>query len=512
VKNLAGLDYIIIIVYIIASVAIGLLVSRGQKNISDFFVAGRSIGWFIVALTVIATNLSAISYMGCPEFAFREDLRPLTGYVLFIVPISIALVAFVLVRLLYRLQIITIYEYLEKRYGLPLRVLASLLFLCAKCGWLATVLYVPALMLMVVTGFPMMWCIVIAGFTSTLYSAVGGTKAVIWTDVMQFFVLVAGIVVSLVMVFGETGFTAAWQMAQNADFGGLTRADHTRLFDFTLSLTAQFTVWSVIAALMVGNFFDYGLNQIVVQRYFAAKSVKDAVLGVVSNSVIVMPVIIGLYLVGVGLAAYYQQHPELFKALMALDKDPNVALKSVFPFFIVHVIPAGLAGLVIAGVLAATMSSVSSAVNSLTAVYIVDYYKRFFHKPERDEAYYLNVSRFGTLVWGAVATIFAMYVGNIGSRIVDILGIIYGYLVGPLVGIFLLGVLTKRANGPGVLIGTVCGLVSVMLISQFTKVFWQWYAPAGFVVTAAVGYILSLFVGARPTAEQLKVASPSAGG
>lgn len=502
VKGLVGLDFFVITFYLIASIAVGAYAGRSQKDLKDYFVAGRSIGWFVVALTIIATNLSAISYMGAPEVVFRTDLKPTAGQLLLIAPLACVLVVWLLVRIFYRLNIITIYEYLERRFSLGLRLLASLLFLCAKCGWLATVLYVPALTLSIITGFSMPMCILITGLSATLYASYGGTKAVIWTDVMQFFVLVGGIVVALGVILWHYTPLQVWTIASNADLGGRVKADHTVLVDLTFNPTVEFTLWSIFAYTLITVFFDYGLNQIVVQRYLAARSLKDCVKGVLGQSLIVVPIILSLYLTGLGLVAYYHDRPFLLQHLLSLSPNQNEALRKVFAHFIVTAMPSGLSGLVIAGVLAATMSSVSSAVNSLTAVTIVDYYRRFWHTSDKTEAFYVKVSRGLSAIWGVVATGLAMYVGLIGTRIVDILGTIYGYLTGPLVGIFLLGVLTRRANSMGAFVGALLGLGAVTAVANGTEVFWQWYPLVGFLTTFGTGYLISL-AGSRPDEAQL---------
>lgn len=507
--SLSFLDGLLIVAYFAAMIGLGSFCFRGQTTIREYFLADRSMGWFVVALSIIATNLSAITMMGVPDFVFRGDLKNAAPFLIPVFPAVVILVVILLARMFYRMQIYTVYEYLERRYGLSVRVIASLIFMAAKCGWLATVMYVPSLALSVVSGLPLLPCILLTGLSTTVYAAAGGMKAVIWTDVAQFFVMIAGIVAALAIVLGDGPVAELWGRAQQAPLvPGLTATDHTVLFDFSFDLTTPFTFWGIIVAAVVATFFDYGLNQIVVQRYFAARSLKESVKGVVIQSFMVIPIMLALYVVGLGLVSYYLRRPELLQSLLALSPDnPSEALRKVFPHFVAHCFPVGLVGLTFAALYAATMSSVSSAINSLSTVCMVDYYKRFWPAASQTEARDLFLARCLTVFWGVAATGLALSVGGLGKYIVDILGMIYGFLVGPLVAIFLLAVLTRRANSAGAIGGTLIGFAVVAGVSFRTKVFWQWWGAIGVAVTFVSGYLLSLALGRRPTAAQLQAGS-----
>ena len=174
-------DLVVIIAYLLAVLVLGSVFVKEQKNIGDFFLAGRSFSWFPITLSIVATNLSAITYMGCPDYVFQHDLKAVATALCD--PFVIIATVYIVGRMLYKLKIFTVYEYLERRFGVVLRIVASIIFLCAKCGWLATVLYVPSLMLSVVTKLPCTWCVIIIGLFGTFYATMGGMKAVIWTDV-----------------------------------------------------------------------------------------------------------------------------------------------------------------------------------------------------------------------------------------------------------------------------------------------------------------------------------------
>lgn len=242
---------------------------------------------------------------------------------------------------------------------------------------------------------------------------------------------------------------------------------------------------------LVVNLSSYGVDQVVVQRYLTARSLRDVVKSAVGQSILVVPVIVSLYLVGTSLVAYYGRHPAMMEGLLALNPaNPTEAMDRVFPHFIAFGLPAGLSGLVIAGIMAATMSSVDSGVNSLSTVAVMDFYKRFFHRPWKTERHYLRAGRVGTICFGVLATLAAYHVGRLGS-ILEIMGKINGFLVGPIVGMFFLGVLSKRANTLGVFLGTLIGLGAVLAAALSGTVFWLWYGPVGLVVSGSTGYAIS---------------------
>jgi len=387
-------------------------------------------------------------------------------------------------KVFYRLRVFTVYEYLEQRFHVSIRLLAAFLFLLTRGGWLASVIYTPALALSVVTGINLTFCILVTGLLTSLYTTLGGIEAVIWCDVIHFCVLSFGVVVALAFILYDFGGNAAAIWAIASEHG------HTRMASFDWHLSAEFTVWGLIAMSLVNNLSSYGVDQVVVQRYFTAKSMKDLVKSALGQSLLVIPVTLSLYLVGTGLFAYYQQHPDMMKALLALDPGhPIQATNRVFPHFITYGLPVGISGLVIAGIVAATMGSFSSGLNSVSTVVVMDFYKRFFHRAEKGEAHYLRAGRAATLGLGFAATGAAFLVGNLGT-IIEMNGKIASFLVGPIVAMFMLGALSKRANAPGVFLGTLCGLGAVAWLSP--SIFWLWWGIVGLGVSSVLGYLFSM--------------------
>ena len=476
-------DAVVMFAYLSGIVALGMFLGRGQKNASDFFLGGRTFGWLPIALSVIATDLSAVSYMGVPAIAFQSDLRYAVG--IFFMPLAVCIVLPVTLRAFYNRGVFTVYEYLEQRYNVTIRMATSLLFIMMRVGWLASAIYVPALALSVVTNLPLLPCIIGAGLLATLYATFGGIKAVIWCDVVQFFVLMGGVLIALLFITIDF----------NGDVAGIwhaaSKGGHTRIFDFDPSLNAEYSFWSVALGSLVAYMAAQGTDQVVVQRYLSAKSMGQVMRGAVGQSIIVIPVILLMFLSGTALAAYYGQNPEMMASLLSIDPaDPIASQDRVLPHFFTYGLPQGITGLVIAGILAATMSSVDSGVNSLAAVAIVDFYKRV-QSTQREDGHYLFAGRIATVCFGLLGTITALYIGQLGAIIV-IMGKIGGFFTGPLVAVFFLGVLTKRANSAGVFCGLMAGLGLVWWIANSTEVFWGWWAPIGLMVTASAGYVMSI--------------------
>jgi SSS family transporter len=477
-------DYVVILVYLVATIWIGLWFAGKQKSLKDYFLAGRDLHWFPVAISIISTDLSGISYMGLPAWVFEKNLIYPTNIFLF--PFVMYFVTIVIVPLFYMLQLYTIYQYLQKRFNNVVRTFASTIFILMRTGWLATAIFTQSLVMEEMLHIPMAWCAIGIGMLTTIYTFVGGMEAVVWTDFMHFFVLVGGI---LVMI-GYPLYTFGW------NFGSIwhiaAQGGHTQLFNFSPSLHTEVTDWGLLLGIPILYLSSYGADQIVMQRYFTTKSVKESAKAVFWNGIIVIPVVVGLALAGICFIAYYHAHPEL----MATLKDTN----HVVPHFIVSVLPPGLMGIVFAGILAANMNVISAGVNSLSTSTIIDYYHRFIKgSSDKSDHYQISIARYGTFAWGAIITTASFFVGKLGG-IVQIYGKISSFLSGPLVGLFLLGLLTKRATSWGSVIGGVLGFIATFFVANYTTVSWIWYGLVGCVVTMVGGYLCSLFM-EQPAAD-----------
>jgi SSS family transporter len=478
-------DLTVLVVYVGASVCLGLYHARRQRSLEDYFLAERSAPWWAAGISVIASDTSAISYMGAPAYVFRKDLQLALGYVL-VFPLMMLLVARLFVPFLARLRLYTVYEYLERRFGVVPRSLASLLFLLLRGGHLAVAVYAQALALTLITPLETGPAVVLCGAVVTLYTVLGGMRAVIWTDVLQFFVTMGGIFAVLVAVLLAFGgdVAAIWRLCAA---GG-----HTRLATFDPDPAVPVTLWALVLGNAVMFLGTYSTDQVIVQRYLATGSKRDMTRAVLLNGFLSLPPMVGLFCAGLGLAAYYATHPELRAGL----HDPE----RVLPHFIVGVLPAGVAGLVIAGMLAATMSSVSSGLNSLSTATVVDFWQRFRRRPA-GAAQDVRTAKAVTLAWGVLVTGPALYLGRFESVVESALKVI-GFFSGPLLGMFLLGVLTRRTNSPGVLLGAAVGTAAVTA-AAVAGLSYLLYGPVGCGVTLAAGWPLSFCFAAPPAAKVL---------
>ena len=307
----SSLDYFLMLAYILLVVGVGVWVGRGQRSTKEYFLAGRSMGWFPIGISTIASLYSAISYMGGPSEYRSYDLR-LTVGIFSMIPTAVV-VMLVFMPFFHRLQVYTAYEYLEKRFNVTVRALASAVFVIWRILWMGTAVYVPSLVLHTITGFPLIPMILLVGVVATLYTVVGGMRAVIWTDVAQFFVLSAGSVLALWVVGAHVGgLEGIWSVAEQ---GG-----RTRIFDWTPDLTTRVTSWGALIGSLVANLGMYGADQVSVQRYLAAKSLKGMQKSFILNTVGGWAMGFLMIGIGLGLYAFYALHPGNLPATIGGDK------------------------------------------------------------------------------------------------------------------------------------------------------------------------------------------------
>lgn len=479
-SGLVWFDYVIIFTYLGLVVGFGSLFYRQQKSTEDFFLGGRSIGWFPIGISIMASLFSAITLMGSPAEYFTHNIELYLFHtaVLLVAP----LILFVFMPFYHKLKVVSAYEYLERRFNLPVRLLASGIFIFWRLCWMATAVYVPSLVLSVVTGLPLISMILVMGILATFYTTLGGMKAVIWTDVIQAVVLWGGIGMTIFILIKSmpNGAADIWQIAK--------AAGRTQLLDFQFSFTNRVTFWG----LLVGPFFVlcsfYGADQVTLQRYFSSRSLKDSRRSFLLNIVLVMIVNATLVVIGLGLFAFYQKNPQLLDANFQGDK--------VFPYFIAHQLPAGISGLMLAAIYAAAMSSIDSGINTVTTAYITDFHKRLnLFNPNRvavSDREILRLARILTFIIGAVITTLACFVGQLGS-IIEITNKIVNSFSGPLISIFILGMLTRRATPYAVMTASITGTVLTVYAIFFTPISFLWYPAIGGFFTLIIGYSLSFF-------------------
>jgi len=469
------IDYITLITYFVVLVMMGLYFARQGSSTEDFFLAGRRMPWWATGLSIFGTQLSSISFMAVPAKVYSTD------WVYFLLQMTIIMVAFPVVFFYLphfrRAKMTSAYEYLEKRFNLPVRMYASVSFVLYQLGRMAIVLFLPAIALSTVTGIGVYTCIVLMGVLATLYTVMGGIKAVIWTDVVQVFVLYGGALLSLVILLFKTDGGLAAIMSAGVDY------DKFHMFNWTWDWTTT-AVWVVI----VGNFFlnlvPYTSDQAVVQRYFTTKDEKAAAKSIWTNAALLLPSTLTLFMLGTGLWAFYRSNPELL--------NPALPTDSIFPLFIAQQLPVGIAGLLIAAVFAASMSTLDSSLNSVSAALVTDFYVRF--RPSAPDSARLLLARVLTAGLGvlATATSIALATFDIGSLWDTFQGMM-GLLGGGLAGLFALGIFFRSANGAGAMTGAVASVFILYWVQQHTDLHFFLYGAVGILSCVLVALATSPF-------------------
>ncbi len=476
-------DWLILGGYVLAIATLGSLFYRRKTTAGEFFLGGRHMNAIPVAISLVAADMSAISYMGAPAWTYQHNLELVwsSWTYLFVAPV----IMFLFMPFYSRFKFYTAYEYLEKRFDLKTRLLGSALFLLLRGSHVAIVIYAPSLILSLLTGLPLAGCVLIMGGCTTIYTALGGMKAVIWTDVMQFTILLTGLITIVWLSISHVpgGLPEVWRTALA---GG-----RLHLFNFSADLKEVTTFWATVVG---GGFMalsTLGTDQAYLQRYFTTSSLKEGQRSILLDAIIVVPVSLLLYSVGPVLYTFYHFHPAELQGLPTLD--------AILPFFVMKELGGWLSGLVIASIFAASMAVMSASINALTTATTVDFYKRLW-RPNCSDADIVFAGRAGTIAWGAAATVAAMFANRLGPMIIAF-NTINSFLAGPILGIFLLGMLWKRARGNAAIGGAVVGLVSISILAWRTQVAFFYYAVVGTVVTFGCGLLLSFLETARDDSE-----------
>ena len=463
------LDVAIVGVYLGAVFLVGSLFFRGQKSLADYFLGSRRMPWWAAAFSGIATILGAVSFLGAPGQAFKSDLRFLQ-YRLG-TPIAIAVIGWVMLPFFYRLQVFSIYEYLENRFDLRTRLAGGIQFFLLKLLYLAISIYAPALLFVEMTGLPVLPIAIAIGIFVTAYTAMGGVKAVIWTDTLQLFIVLAGLASTGYLITQRAGGFS--QVISTAESAG-----KLRLFDASFDFTSEYTIFNGILGGAFVLLSQYGVNQAELQKMLTTASIPRARLALISTMICATAVGFVYFLTGAGLFVFYSQHPE--KGAQSLPTD------RIFAKFILEELPTGFRGLLMAAVCSAAMSAASSVLNSLTTVASSDLYGRLTARRVT-----VTTARWLTVVIGVAATALALWVDRMGNVLV-LSTKLQNFFGGSLTGAFLLGMTFSRANAFGGFWGLVTGTAAVAALAQFTSVSWLWHGLFAASVTYVSGCALSL--------------------
>jgi SSS family solute:Na+ symporter len=474
-----GIDYAVLAAYFVLCALVGWWAGRGQTSAGEFFKGGGAIPTWAVCLSILASETSALTFCAVPGQAYAGNHT----YFQFVVG-NLAgrlLVAFLFIPAFYIAGVTSVYEFLGLRFGPATRGVAGVLFVVTRILASGVRLTVAAIIVQAVTGWNFSACVVAFTVITAAYSVYGGIKSIIWTDVLQFFLFIGGAILALFLILGDVGPDGFRRAVENT--GKL------QIVDPSMSFAKSYTLLTALICGPILTFATHGTDQDLVQRMLTCKGSRQGSMSVVFSGLISIPMVLLFLFIGTALYAFYAHHPDLRAALPARQDQ-------VFPHFIVHQLPLGLRGLVIAAVFAAAMSTTSSAIGALALVAVVDGFKRFQtgpDNPSRD----LKLSRIMTGVMGALLIAVAIGFGSVSQSLLDLGLEVMTYAYGALLGVFVLGRLTTtRGSDCGNVVAMLTSVVAVLLVKfgvnrHGVVIAWPWFTVIGFAVTFALGALTS---------------------
>jgi SSS family transporter len=483
--RLHSVDVIIIAAYLISITLFGLRFRKSQHSLRDYFLAGRNIPWWAIALSIVAAETSTLTVIGTPALAYAGNfgfLQVVFGYLLGRVVISL-----IFIPQYFRGELFTAYQLIDRRFGKALHRITAGVFLLTRAAAEGVRVWAVAIVVRIALGTNDVASVAIVLLLTLIYTFEGGMAAVIWTDVVQMFIYVGGTIVGF---FTLTHLVPGGWGAVHA---AASTAGKLQVFDFSLDFFKTFTFWAGLIGGMFLTTATHGTDQLLVQRLLVARNQRESKMALLSSGLVVLAQFTLFLLMGAGLWVFYRMFP---------PATPFAKNDDIFPTFIVDHLPHGISGLLIAAIFAAAMSNLSAALNSLSSTTMIDFYLR--RHPETPDRKRLALSRVATIVWGVVLFFLGLasrYGGNVLERGLTIASLAYGGLL----GVFLLGVLTKGATQNGAIAGMLCGLALNIYVWGFTRVPWTWYVTIGSITTFVVGYVASMMEGSTAETDGAKL-------
>lgn len=479
--GLTLVDLGVIVIYLAGITIFGLRFRRQQRSLRDYFLADNTIPWWAIALSIVAAETSTLTVISIPGVAFDKDfafLQLVFGYL-----IGRVIISFLLLPHYFKGELFTAYQLIERRFGRNLRSLTAGLFLITRAAAEGVRVFAVAIVIKIALATMLsglgefgrdVTAIAIVTALTLIYTFEGGLAAVIWTDVIQIAIYVTGTLIGVYTILHLV--PGGWGTVREvAGAAGKFRVIH---LDWSLHNT--YTLWSGVIGGAFLTTASHGTDQLIVQRLLSARTQSESKLALLSSGVFVLFQFALFLLVGAMLFVFYKIYP------------PAVAFAKtdyVFPTFIVTRMPEVIRGLLIAAILAAAMSNLSAALNSLASTSIMDFYARL--RPQSSDSQRLRLARVSTIVWALVLFALAILARG-GGKVVEVGLSIASVAYGALLGVFMLGVLTKKANERGASVGMLCGFLFNVYLWQFTKISFAWYVAFGSAVTFAIGYLSSL--------------------
>ena len=542
-------NWLIVIVYLVWVVVDGIKKSKDTDTVSGYFIANKSLSWWVVGLSVMATQLSAVTMIGTPGQGATDGIRFIQLYLG--LPLAMVILGVTIVPLLHGSGVYTAYEYLERRFDAKTRSLTAFLFLISRGLSVGTIMAAPGVVFSAIFGIPLVWAVAMIGVPTVIYTMVGGVQAVAWADVKQMILIVIALVAIMFVLVIQMPVSPGEALTIAGATGRL------QAFDFSFDMSERYTFWSGVIGGTFLMLSYFGTDQSQVQRYLTARSVHEAKSSLLMSAYWKIPLQALVLLVGIGVFVYYQfvrppllynpaheaavvaargaeyddlqrryaeaftlreeaalavvdasgssQQPmDLFlareqriqelrgEALTMVVEETNESstdVNYIIPRFVLSELPIGLAGLFIAGVFAAAMSSIAAELNALSTASVIDFYRRWI-KPHADDAHYLTVSKGATVFWGFFACIVATYAATLGS-LIEVVNRFGSFFYGSILGVFLLA-MVPMAKARGAYLGLIIGMATVAYVASQTSIEYLWQNVIGAVVVLAVGVPLSL--------------------
>ncbi len=470
------IDLLVVVAYLVGITLFGVHFRKSQHTLQDYFLGGRRLPWWAISLSVVSAETSVLTIISTPGISYHSNLNFLQlvfGYLL-----GRVVVAFLLIPRYFGGEMFTAYQLIERRFGKQLKVFTAGLFLITRALAEGVRVFALSIVVGVVFRTGVLASIIIITLLTLFYTFEGGLTAVIWTDVIQLTIYLAGTILAvLVALHGlPGGWTTVQQLAQAS-------GNKLAIVDFAWKWHQPYTFWS---GLIGGAFLtsaSHGTDQLIVQRLLAARNQRQSQAALISSGLVILFQFSLFLIVGVVLFAFYcQRDPQTAAHLGRPDQ--------VLPTFVVTELPRGLAGLLIAAIIAAGMANLSAALNALASSSVVDFYRPFL-RPVASESQYLQLSRGLTIAWGAVLILIALGAQRVQRSVLELALTIASVPYGSMLGIFLLGVLTRKVTARGALLGALSGLALLLVVMGFTSIAWTWYVAIGACATFAIGLAAS---------------------
>ena len=502
-------DWMVVAVYIAGMIYMSYALGKKQEDMQSYYLGGNNLSWWAIGISTMATQCSTNSLLGAPAFIVTSGLLWLQYE--FAVPLAMIVIMVFLLPFYRKLRLVSIYEYLELRFGVGTRTLLSVVFQFLRAFATGVTVYGIAIVLQDIVGIPFVWAVLILGVVTIVYDMLGGMEAVVYSDVIQMGVLYLGILLCVVFsvqavgglsevmaLFPKVGGVLTATTAEPNTFAGFTTVDFA---GHGLGDGKSFAFWPMLLGGLFLYVSYYGCDQTQVQRELSSKNLDETNMSLMLNGFSRFPLVLTYCFMGVCIGAYMVANPEFIQALYVKGKwNYNLAV----PRFVLNNLPHGVIGLVIVALFSAAMSSLDSTINSLSATTMKDIYEKFFVPggkvaPEKQ----LAASRVLTVFWGVICVVFSFFVADISTSVLESVNKIGSLANGPILALFLMGILTRKVNGAGAVAGLLSGFggnVALWVLAK--KVSWLWWNLIGFGVAFGVGYAVSMATYSRADSQR----------